>query len=94
MSLSHIPFTTIAFIAWVIGFGSAWIVLVIQLIWKGGRFRNDTFLDQWWQPASIVRFFTIRRDEVDFPFGWACIVLSRAAFLLFAISLALGIAIN
>lgn len=94
MSLSQIPFTMIALIAWLVGFGSAWIVLVVQLIWKGGRCRNDTFLDQWWQPASLLRFFTVRRAEIDFSFSWTCIVLSRAAFLLSAVSLALGVIVN
>lgn len=94
MSLSQIPFTTIALIAWMFGFGSMWIALVAQAIWKGGRFQNDTFLERWWHPASMVRFFTVRKDEVDFSISWACIVLSRVAFSLFAVSLALAIAIN
>lgn len=74
MSLSDIPFTAITVFALFTHIVSVGLATIVQPVWK-----RDTSLDQWWTPASFMRLFTVRRDDVR-PFTWKCIVLSRVAF--------------
>lgn len=91
--LDDFPFTTVTLAAFWVWFFSAWLGGAAQVISKG-HFKGDTFLDRWWDAASFVRLFTVRRGEVHLSFSWACIVVFRAAFAVSAISLCLDLAFN
>jgi len=89
MNIDHFPFGTVTPIALFVHVATAVLATILQPVWKG-----DTVLDQWWDPASHVRLFTVKRREVRTPFIWGCIVTSRIAFAISIVSIVLAICVS
>ncbi len=89
MSLDHIPFEAVTVAGFFLGIASAILAILLKPVWKG-----DTYLDRWWGPASMVRFFSVRKAEVRNRLSWSCVVAGRIAFAASGSSLLLDLLIN
>lgn len=89
MTFDQSLFATVTLTALFLYIISGNLAIIFQYSWKG-----DTLLDQWWDPAAALRFFTVQRSQVKSRISWFFIIAHRAAFCIFAVSGILDILIN
>lgn len=82
MGLHNLPFLAITVTALLIHVASATVATLLQPVWKG-----DTILHRLWEPARLVRLFSVNRTDVRMSVTWGLIVVARVAFSVAALSL-------